>query len=86
MAKDLTLWVSPQSACKQRYEIGRVTRLGEFSPIGRLFTLGSFLKITKVAHIFGASFFPRKKGCVDFSKKWLGLHFERIFQKLIWST
>jgi hypothetical protein len=29
----------------------RVTRLGEFSPIGRLFTLGTFLKITKVAHI-----------------------------------
>jgi hypothetical protein len=27
----------------------RVTRLGEFSPIGRVFTLGSFLKITKVA-------------------------------------
>jgi hypothetical protein len=30
----------------------RLTRLGESSPIGRLFTLGSFSKITEVAHIF----------------------------------
>jgi hypothetical protein len=30
-----------------------VAGLGEFSPIGRLFTLGRFLKITKVAQIFG---------------------------------
>jgi hypothetical protein len=30
----------------------RVTRLGEFSPIGQLFSLGSFLKIPEVAHIF----------------------------------
>jgi hypothetical protein len=27
--------------------ISSVTRLGEFSPFGRLFTLGSFLKIKK---------------------------------------
>jgi hypothetical protein len=27
----------------------RVTRLGEFSPIGRLFSFGSFRKITKAA-------------------------------------
>jgi hypothetical protein len=30
----------------------RVTRLAEFSPIGRLFSLGSFLIITEVGHIF----------------------------------
>jgi hypothetical protein len=29
----------------------RVTRLGEFSPVGRLFAPGRFLKITKVAQI-----------------------------------
>jgi hypothetical protein len=29
-----------------------VTRLGEFSPSGRVFALGSFLKITELAHIF----------------------------------
>jgi hypothetical protein len=31
----------------------RVTRLGEFIPIGRLFSFGSFLKITEGAHFFG---------------------------------
>jgi hypothetical protein len=30
--------------------------LGEFSPIGWLFTLGSFLKMTEVAQIFGLLF------------------------------
>jgi hypothetical protein len=34
----------------------KVTRLGEFSPFGRLFTLGRFVKITDVAHIFGLHF------------------------------
>jgi hypothetical protein len=33
-----------------------VTRLGEFSRIGRLFTLGSFLKITEVSPYFGLPF------------------------------
>jgi hypothetical protein len=37
------------------WENGRVTRLGEFSPIGCLFTLGSFLKMIKVA-TFSATF------------------------------
>jgi hypothetical protein len=31
----------------------RVTRLGEKSPNGRLFTLDSYLKITEVSHTFG---------------------------------
>jgi hypothetical protein len=35
----------------------RVTRLGEFLPIGRLFTLSSFLKIITVALICNC-FFP----------------------------
>jgi hypothetical protein len=30
-----------------------VTRLGEFSPFGRLFTLSSFVKISEVAKLFG---------------------------------
>jgi hypothetical protein len=33
-----------------------VTRLGDFSPLGRLFTLGSFLKRTEVAKLFGLLF------------------------------
>jgi hypothetical protein len=36
----------------------RATRLGEFSPNGRLFTLGGYLKMTKVARILGY-FIPR---------------------------
>jgi hypothetical protein len=34
--------------------------LGEFSNIGGLFTLGSFLKSMKIARIFGLIFFHRK--------------------------
>jgi hypothetical protein len=34
----------------------RATRLGEFSPMGRLFTLGKGLKIKEVVHNFGATF------------------------------
>jgi hypothetical protein len=37
--------------------VPRATRLGEFSPNGRLFTLGSGLKITEVARISGLLFF-----------------------------
>jgi hypothetical protein len=35
----------------------RVTRLGEFPLNGGLFTLGSYLNITEVAHIFGVTLF-----------------------------
>jgi hypothetical protein len=38
----------------------RVTRLGEFSPIVQLFTLGIFLKIEEVAQIYGLIFFTVK--------------------------
>jgi hypothetical protein len=42
----------------------RVTR---FVAHGSLFTLGSFLKITKVAHIFGQLYSTVKPGLPDFS-------------------
>jgi hypothetical protein len=38
-------------------------RLGEFSPIVQLFSLGSFLKITEVAQIFGDFFSTEKDMC-----------------------
>jgi hypothetical protein len=47
-----------------------VTRLVEFSPIGRLFSLCSFPEITKVAHIF-VLFFPTVK-IIIFAKNGLG--------------
>jgi hypothetical protein len=44
------------SAAKIYNATSRVTRLGEFSPNVSLFTLGSFVKITEVAPIFGQFF------------------------------
>jgi hypothetical protein len=41
--------------------------LGEFSTIGWLFTLGSFVKITEVANIIGL-LFPTLKLCINFQK------------------
>jgi hypothetical protein len=44
---------------KNAFEMGlgsRVAGLGEFSPIGRLFTWGISLKITEVAQTFGLHF------------------------------
>jgi hypothetical protein len=32
--------------------VSRGAKFGEFSPIGKLFTLGGFVKITEVAQIF----------------------------------
>jgi hypothetical protein len=49
----------------------KVTRLGEFSPIGRLFTLGSFLNYKSRSN-FRSTFFRRKKGRINFDKNGLG--------------
>jgi hypothetical protein len=43
---------------KSQHRASRVTRLGDFSPIGRLFTLTSFLEMTEVRKGVGP-FFPR---------------------------
>jgi hypothetical protein len=59
-----------------------VTSLGEFSPIGRLFTLGSGFKITEVVQIFRLLFFNGTSYvCIHCDKKMVGLHFGRLFQK-----
>jgi hypothetical protein len=60
----------------------RVTRLGEFSPIGRLFTL--VLKIIELAQNFGY-LLSRYQLCIIFATKMVGQHFGDFFQKLIWS-
>jgi hypothetical protein len=56
----------------------RVTRLGEFSPIGRLFTLGSVMKITEVAKHFGL-LIKTETVMYSFDKKWVGQHFGLLF-------
>jgi hypothetical protein len=43
--------------------------LGEFSSIGRLFTLGSFIKITEKALFFLATFFHSKRYAYFSTKK-----------------
>jgi hypothetical protein len=61
----------------------RGTRLGEFSPIELLFTLGSLLKLSKERKM--GNFFPLYKLCIIFGQKLVRLHFGRFFHKLIWS-
>jgi hypothetical protein len=49
----------------QMYQLTRVTRLGEFTPLGLLFTLDSFyFKIKNTAKMFGLLF--SRKLCVNF--------------------
>jgi hypothetical protein len=62
------------SAKNERLKVlTRVTRLVEFSPIGRLFTLGSGLKITEVEHIFELpTFFHGASYAFILSKNGLG--------------
>jgi hypothetical protein len=45
--------------------------LGEFSPFWRLFSMGSFLKITEVAKLL-SRYFPRNKLLIKFDKNGLG--------------
>jgi hypothetical protein len=47
--------------------------------IGRLFSLGRFLKIKKKS--FLGNYFPLLMLCIEFDKKWLGLHFGRFFSQ-----
>jgi hypothetical protein len=60
----------------------RLDTISEFSPNGRLFTLGSFFENYKSSPHFCATFFWSKDNvCINFVKKdW------RFFHKLIWST
>jgi hypothetical protein len=55
------------------YIENRGTRLGEISPTGRLFSLGSFMKMTEVVRIFCSSFLHGK--CVVL-----------ILTKMFWAT
>jgi hypothetical protein len=47
--------------------------LGEFSPLGRLFPLGTLPKITKVGQFFGLLFSTEQIMCIVLTKKWVGL-------------
>jgi hypothetical protein len=58
----------------------RVTRLGEFRPLGDSY-FGHFLKITEEAHIFGGYFFPRLRFRIIYDTKVLGNILGAFFQK-----
>jgi hypothetical protein len=60
-----------------------MTRLVPYSPFGWQFTLGSFLKTAKVAHIFEL-LYPWSRLCINFAHKMVGLHFGQFFHKLVW--
>jgi hypothetical protein len=60
----------------------RVTRLCEFLPTGRLFSLCCLDKITCVAHICD-QFFSWSKSSIIFDKKCAGLHYGRLFHNRI---
>jgi hypothetical protein len=62
--------------------MGRVTRWGEFSPFGQLFSSSCFSKITEVARTFGP-LFEAVKLMYNINKEWVGMHFGRFFQILI---
>jgi hypothetical protein len=64
---------------RRKGEAGRVTRLHEFSPIGWLFSLGSFFLITEVCSPnLWATFSLGKSYAVILTKRWVGLHFGRF--------
>jgi hypothetical protein len=76
-----TIWqpcLSRHASDGGRCSENRVTRLGEFSPLGRLFTLGSLLKLLIIREIcisnFRATFFLRKKWRINLAKMWVGQH------------
>jgi hypothetical protein len=62
----------------------RVTRLDEFSPSGRFFSFGGFMKSTAVPENFGL-LFSKVKVIYYFWQKWVWLRFGQISHKLIWS-
>jgi hypothetical protein len=56
-SSDIFFEISPQNLATLFTAVkNRVTRLGEFSPIGQLFTLDTFKKILDVSQIFGLLF------------------------------
>jgi hypothetical protein len=59
----------------------KLTRLGEFSPIGRWFTSGSFLKIIKSCTIFNFFFPGYLQVKYIFDKNCIGLHSWCFFSK-----
>jgi hypothetical protein len=68
------------------WDVCRVTRLGQVSPIGRLFTLGSYFFIADVhSPQIWSTFFHGKGEALILTKNVLGYILGEFFQKLNWS-
>jgi hypothetical protein len=63
---------------------GRVTKLGEISPIMRLFSSVSCLKMAKDFHVSELLWYTEKLG-INMGKNELGNILGEFFHKLIWS-
>jgi hypothetical protein len=72
MTVSLTAQQFVTTTCRKKSAIQRVTRLGEFSPNGRLFL--------EVAQILG--FFLQIRLYINWDKKWLWLNFGRFFSQI----
>jgi hypothetical protein len=67
---------------RNRWTGNRVTRLGEFSPNGQLFTMGSLMKIIEVAQIFLRILIRGKKSYILLlTKNGFGFTFWAIFSQ-----
>jgi hypothetical protein len=63
----------------------RVTRLGEFSPIGQVFTRTAFLKIGEEAQAFGLLSSHGQSPCTKFWQKNRFCYILGVFHNFIWS-
>jgi hypothetical protein len=59
--------------------------LGEFSPVGQMFSLGRFFLIAEGAWILVLSFATCVKLCINFEINEQDYNLDNFFQKLIWS-
>jgi hypothetical protein len=53
--------------------------------IGRIFVYWAIVFFGQFIEILGY-FFPQYQLCINFDKKMVGLHFGRLFHKLVWSV
>jgi hypothetical protein len=63
-----------------------VARLGEFSPIEPLLSLGTFIENYRISQKYLATFSSLHKSCalILTHVQWIGPHFRRFFHTLIW--
>jgi hypothetical protein len=46
---------------------------------------GHFIENNRSSAKYWATFFQQYQSCINLDQKWVGLHFGRLFHKLVWS-